>query len=111
MECCRSSSFSTACYSSYDCDVEKILSEEEKLRREQRRERVDRYLAKKKRRIWNRRISYDCRKRFADTRVRVHGRFIRKVEEEVRVGLPEGSRQCRNSLPTSRLFELEELLY
>ena len=45
---------------------------------EQRREKILRFLEKRKRRQWGRKISYDCRKRVADGRLRCKGRFIRK---------------------------------
>jgi hypothetical protein len=32
-------------------------------------------------RVWKRNIKYDVRKNFADSRVRVKGRFVRKDEE------------------------------
>lgn len=72
---------------------------------------MERYLAKKKSRIWNRKISYDCRKRFADTRVRVRGRFVTKVEEEVLMRLPEDNQQQYCRPPSNRSIELDRLLY
>lgn len=46
----------------------------------ERRLKVQRFLEKRKRRIFKKRISYVCRKRVADSRVRVKGRFITKEE-------------------------------
>ncbi len=46
----------------------------------ERRMKIQKYLAKKKSRVWKKKISYDCRKRVADHRIRIKGRFIRKAE-------------------------------
>ena len=40
--------------------------------------KIERYLQKKSRRIWGRKISYDCRKKVADGRERINGRFVKK---------------------------------
>lgn len=45
---------------------------------ELRKAKISRYLEKRKKRQWGRKISYDCRKRVADGRLRCKGRFIRK---------------------------------
>lgn len=50
----------------------------EKLTREERQEKIKKYLAKKRRRKWGE-INYICRKKVADNRVRVKGRFISKA--------------------------------
>ena len=42
--------------------------------------KVKKFLEKRKRRIFKKRISYACRKRVADSRVRVKGRFITKQQ-------------------------------
>jgi len=50
-----------------------------KMREKNRYERnlkIERY--KNKKRNWNKKIAYDCRKRVADTRLRIKGRFISK---------------------------------
>jgi CCT motif len=52
---------------------------------EERREKVRRFLEKRKRRIFKKRISYACRKRVADSRIRVKGRFVTKEQASVLV--------------------------
>jgi hypothetical protein len=47
-----------------------------------RKEKIDRFVEKRRRRIWRKRIKYDVRKNFADSRLRVKGRFVRKEDEE-----------------------------
>ena len=48
---------------------------------EERQAKIKRYLEKRQRRSWNKRISYDCRKRVADGRLRFKGRFIAKPSQ------------------------------
>ena len=43
---------------------------------EERKRKIERYLAKKLKRTWNKKIHYDCRKKVADNRLRVKGRFV-----------------------------------
>eukprot|EP00742_Colponemidia_sp_Colp-10_P000958 GILJ01001040.1.p1 GENE.GILJ01001040.1~~GILJ01001040.1.p1 ORF type:complete len:426 (+),score=54.12 GILJ01001040.1:179-1279(+) len=47
---------------------------------EERRARIQKHLEKRKRRIWDKKVSYDCRKKVADSRLRIKGRFVRKEE-------------------------------
>ena len=54
---------------------------------EERKIRIERFLEKRRNRVWTKRVKYDVRKNFADSRIRVKGRFIRKSEEEVLNGL------------------------
>lgn len=56
---------------------------------EERRLKVQRFLEKRKRRVFKKRISYACRKRVADSRVRVKGRFVTKEQASVLSGESE----------------------
>jgi hypothetical protein len=50
---------------------------------EARRRRIERFLEKRKRRVWTKKVKYDVRKNFADSRLRVKGRFVKKEDEEI----------------------------
>ena len=51
---------------------------------EARRQRVQRFLEKRQRRVWTKKqVKYDVRKNFADSRMRVKGRFVKKEDEEL----------------------------
>ena len=50
------------------------------LKIEERRRKVEKFLQKRKIRTWNKKISYDCRKRVADSRLRIKGRFVTKKQ-------------------------------
>ena len=43
--------------------------------------RVTRFLEKRQHRIWCKKVKYDIRKSFADSRLRVKGRFVKKEDE------------------------------
>lgn len=43
---------------------------------EKRRIKLLRYLDKKKRRVWKKKVNYDCRKKVADKRLRIKGKFV-----------------------------------
>ena len=47
-----------------------------------RRKRIDRFIAKRKARVWQKKVEYSVRKDFADSRLRVKGRFVRKEDED-----------------------------
>ena len=50
---------------------------------ESRRKRIEKFLQKRQNRIWMKRVKYDVRKNFADSRLRVKGRFVKKEDEEL----------------------------
>lgn len=50
---------------------------------EARRKRIERFLEKRKRRVWSKKVDYDVRKNFANSRLRVKGRFVKKEDEEL----------------------------
>lgn len=43
--------------------------------------RVNRFLEKRNHRVWVKKVKYDVRKNFADSRLRVKGRFVKKEDE------------------------------
>ena len=46
-----------------------------------RKVRIDRFLVKRQARVWTKKVKYDVRKNFADSRMRVKGRFVKKEDE------------------------------
>ncbi len=50
---------------------------------EMRRQRIEKFHEKRSRRVWTKKVKYDVRKNFADSRLRVKGRFVKKEEEHV----------------------------
>lgn len=50
---------------------------------EQRRERIMKFLEKRQRRVWTKKVKYDVRKNFADSRMRIKGRFVKKEDEDI----------------------------
>ena len=48
---------------------------------ESRKVRIDKFLAKRGKRVWTKTVKYDVRKNFADSRLRVKGRFVKKEDE------------------------------
>ena len=48
-----------------------------------RRKRIGRFLEKRQKRVWTKKVKYDVRKNFADSRMRVKGRFVKKEDEEL----------------------------
>ena len=46
-----------------------------------RKVRIERFLEKRNHRVWTKSVKYDVRKNFADSRLRVKGRFVKKEDE------------------------------
>lgn len=44
---------------------------------EKRRVKLFKYMEKKRRRVWKKKVNYDCRKKVADKRLRNKGKFIK----------------------------------
>lgn len=52
------------------------------MRYTERQLKIQKYLEKKRKRTWHKKISYSCRKKVADQRLRVKGRFISKKQAD-----------------------------
>jgi hypothetical protein len=50
---------------------------------EERRAKIAEWMAKRPFRIWMKRVEYNVRKNFADSRLRVKGRFVKKEDEDL----------------------------
>ena len=59
---------------------------------EQRKEKIAKYMIKRKKRTWQKRIYYDCRKKVADKRLRIKGRFVTKDQVINKLG-PDALKQ------------------
>ncbi|OMJ80878.1 hypothetical protein SteCoe_18781 [Stentor coeruleus] len=57
---------------------------------EERKIKVQKFLEKRKHRNFKKKISYMCRKKVADKRVRIKGRFVSKIQAEAILGEKDG---------------------
>ena len=49
--------------------------------KKERIEIIERFREKRRRRVWKKKIRYHCRKNLADKRIRIKGRFVKKIED------------------------------
>lgn len=45
------------------------------------------YMEKKKRRVWQKKVNYDCRKKVADGRLRIKGKFVTHEQAREQLGV------------------------
>lgn len=50
---------------------------------------IARFQSKRSRRVWNKKIRYNCRKNLADRRMRVKGRFVKRSTEQLAKAMHE----------------------
>lgn len=68
---------------------------------ERRRLKLVKYIEKKKYRVWRKKVNYDCRKKVADGRLRIKGKFVtyEQAREQLGVSLEGyGPEEIRNLL-------------
>ncbi len=54
---------------------------------EQRRKKLVKYMEKKRRRVWRKKVNYDCRKKVADGRLRIKGKFVTYEQAREQLGM------------------------
>lgn len=59
---------------------------------------IQKFNAKRARRVWNKKIRYNCRKNLADRRMRVKGRFVKRSVESS-AGSPPPPSECEQGAP------------
>ena len=62
----------------------------------------------RKKRVWKKKISYDCRKRVADNRLRVKGKFVTKKQACNMLGVDEISEQDLKLLLEAKTSKFSE---
>ena len=72
------------------------------LTRKERKEKVRRYIEKRKKRIWEKKVNYACRKRVAERRLRIQGKFVARDAAAALLGA-EATDLSRNGLVQSLL--------
>jgi hypothetical protein len=69
--------------------------------KEERQVIIAKFRAKKMRRVWRKQIKYDCRKRLADTRPRVKGRFVSRKDRESQASASHNPLEGETELETT----------
>mmetsp|Transcript_5141 Transcript_5141/g.10373 ORF Transcript_5141/g.10373 Transcript_5141/m.10373 type:complete len:282 (+) Transcript_5141:1014-1859(+) len=60
---------------------------------------IAKFRSKRSRRVWNKKIRYNCRKNLADRRLRVKGRFVKRTEVEGLLSTRSGEENCSSPPP------------
>lgn len=69
---------------------------------EERKLKIERYLEKRQKRNFGKKVSYACRKRVADSRIRIKGRFVTKAQAEALKGLENSKNNVSLPLKTHK---------
>lgn len=75
---------------------------------EKRRVKLLRYLDKKKRRVWKKKVSYDCRKKVADERLRIKGKFVTHEQACNQLGIQNVIGKSPEEIKEMLLKKMEE---
>eukprot|EP00826_Nyctotherus_ovalis_P005617 TRINITY_DN11277_c0_g1_i2.p1 TRINITY_DN11277_c0_g1~~TRINITY_DN11277_c0_g1_i2.p1 ORF type:complete len:470 (-),score=100.04 TRINITY_DN11277_c0_g1_i2:61-1470(-) len=73
----------------------------------ERQDKIRKYLEKRKRRIWRKKVHYDCRKKVADKRLRIKGRFVTRDQAYALLGATAED-LARNELLRTLVADKEE---
>lgn len=67
--------------------IQKVKKKDDQIRigiytLDERKKKIEKFLHQRHKRVWQKKIKYNVRKDFADSRLRVKGRFVRKEDED-----------------------------
>ena len=65
---------------------------------------IARFQSKRSRRVWNKKIRYNCRKNLADRRMRVKGRFVKRSTEQ-QPATPSSATSSKSSSPVPAVVD------
>lgn len=78
---------------------------------------MERYLEKRRKKTWNKKICYNCRQKVAEERLRIKGKFIKKRRALQILGLStplstsEVKRLLEEMLKDKTLKEIEDIIH